>query len=175
MIIIRKKQLKIFEALTMFEQQIVCHKLPKSFDCIKVMNDEQSCINKPRKIIQNLKRRMLHVELEEYEMKIQHFEYLYDQELTAFKSETYKTNSSYQLCHFNMLIHFVKTYIYHYTKKWIHQIRYKESCLHRKLLRHSHGQLSATRELINVYPQIIIDVPKVSLNSNQLDYLSRTG
>jgi hypothetical protein len=26
-----------------------------------------------------------------------------------------------------------------------------------------------------VYPQIIVDVPNVSLNSNQLDYLSRTG
>ncbi len=28
---------------------------------------------------------------------------------------------------------------------------------------------------LNVYPQIIVDVPKVSLNQSELDYLSRTG
>jgi len=52
---------------------------------------------------------MLNVELEEYEIKIQHYEHLYEEELIAFKSETYNTNSSYQLYHLNMLIHFVQT------------------------------------------------------------------
>jgi hypothetical protein len=102
LITIRKKQLKIFQDLPMFEQQILCHKLPDSFDSIKVDNNEEQCVNKRNKIIQDLKRRMLNVELEQYEIKIQHYKYLYEQELTAFKSETFRINSSYQMCQLNM-------------------------------------------------------------------------
>ena len=64
----------------MFEQRILCHKLPKSFDCIKIDNDQEQCVNKRNKIIQVLKRRMLNVELERYENKIQHYEHLYQQD-----------------------------------------------------------------------------------------------
>jgi len=35
LITIRKKQLKIFEDLAIFEEEILCDKLPKSFDSIK--------------------------------------------------------------------------------------------------------------------------------------------
>ena len=41
MITIRKKQLKIFEDLTMFEQRILCHKLPNSFNSITIENDQE--------------------------------------------------------------------------------------------------------------------------------------
>jgi hypothetical protein len=66
--------------------------------------------------------------------------------------------------------------MYHYTKLFLCQIRYKESCFHVKLLRHHrrHQSRSASKT-IDVYPQIIVDVPKVKVNQNQLDYLSRTG
>jgi hypothetical protein len=175
MITIRKKQLKIFQDLTMFEQRILCHKLPNSFDCIKVDNNEKLCVNKRNKIIQDFKRRMLNVELEQYEVKTQHYEYLYEQELVAFKSETFKTNSSYQMHKLDMLMYTVKTYLYHRTNILIRQIRYKESRLHAKLLRHDHRQSLVRKKIIDVYPQIIVDVPRVSLNRIQLDYLSRTG
>jgi hypothetical protein len=74
-------------------------------------------------------------------------------------------------------MHFVKIYVYHHTKLLLRQIRYKESCFHVKLLcyhrrRHHAFILSNTAD---VYPRIIVDVPKVSLNRNELDYLSRTG
>ena len=160
----------------MFEQRILCHKLPNSFNSIKADNNEEQCVNKRHKTIQDLKRRLLHVEIEQYETKIQHYESLYEQELVAFKSATYEINSSYQICHFNMLIHFVQTYVYHHTNILIRQIRYKESCLHIKLLRHyRRRQLLARSTIIDVYPQIIVDVPKVSLNRRQLDYLSHNG
>jgi hypothetical protein len=159
----------------MFEQQILCHKLPDSFYSIKVDNNEEQCVNKRNKIIQDLKRRMLNVELEQYEIKIQHYESLYEQELVAFQSETFRTNSSYQMHKLDMLMYSVKTYLYHHTNILIRQIRYKESCLHIKLLRHYHRHSLSTQKSIDVYPQVIVDVSKISLNRTELDYLSRNG
>ena len=57
--------MELFETLTMFEQRILCHKLPNSFSFIKVEIDQEHCVNKRNKIIQELKRRMLNVELEQ--------------------------------------------------------------------------------------------------------------
>ncbi len=75
-----------------------------------------------------------------------------------------------------MLMHFVQTYLYHHTNILIRQIRFKESYHHVKLMRHYRRRLlSTTKEIIDVYPQIIVDVPKISLNRIQLDYLSHTG
>jgi hypothetical protein len=165
----------------MFEQRILCHKLPNSFDSSTIHDNEEQCVNKRNKMVRDLKRQMLNTELEHYELKIQHYEHLYEQELATFQSEIYKTESSYQICHLNELIYFVKIYIYHHTKLLLRQIRYKESCFHVKLIRH-HRRRRRRRHpsftlsnTIDVYPRIIVDVPKVSLNQNQLDYLSRTG
>ncbi len=160
----------------MFEQRILCHELPSSFNSITIINNEEHCVIKRNKMVQDLKRQMLNVKLEQYELKIQHYEHLYEQELATFESEIYETESSYQICHLNELMHFVKIYVYHHTKLLLNQIRYKESCFRAKLLRHHrrHKSRSASKT-IDVYPQIIVDVPKVKLNQSQLDYLSRTG
>ncbi len=72
---------------------------------------------------QDLKLQMLNAELEQYKLKIQHYEHLYEQELVTFQSEIYKTKSSYQICHLNELMHFVKIYVYHHTKLLLRQIR----------------------------------------------------
>ncbi len=78
--------MKIFEDLTIFEQQILCHKVPNNlFNSINVDHIEEQCVNKRHKIIQDLKRRMLNAKLEEYEIKIQNYEYQYEQELSAFE------------------------------------------------------------------------------------------
>ena len=78
----------------------------------------------------------MNAELEQYEVKIQNYEYQYQEELMTFKSEISKTNSSYQMCQLNLLMYFVKKYLYHHTNILIRQIRFKESCLHIKLIRH---------------------------------------
>ena len=57
----------------MFEQRILCHRLPKSFDDIKIEVEEEHCEKKRNKIIQELKRRILNEELEKYENKIQYY------------------------------------------------------------------------------------------------------
>jgi hypothetical protein len=65
----------------MFEQHILCHRLSKSFDCIKAETDNKQCANKRNKIIQDFEREMLNVELQHYEMKIEEYEHMYQQEL----------------------------------------------------------------------------------------------
>jgi hypothetical protein len=65
--------MKIFEDLTMFEQRILCHELPNSFNSITINNHEEQCTNKRHKIVQDLKRQMLNAKLEQYELKIQHY------------------------------------------------------------------------------------------------------
>jgi len=156
----------------MFEQQILCHKLPDSFNSITINFNQEQDVNKRSKMIQYLKRQMLNTELEQYELKIQHYEHLFEQELTAFQSEIYKTQSSYQICHSSKLMHYVKIYVSQHKKLLLCQIRYKESIFHVKLLRHQSLTLGNT---VDVYPQIIVDVSNVSLTPSQLDYLSRKG
>jgi hypothetical protein len=81
---------------------------------------------------QDLKRQILNTELEQYELQIQHYEHLYEQELTTFQSEIYRIESSHQISHLNELMYFVEIYMYHYTKLFLCQIRYKESYFHAK-------------------------------------------
>jgi hypothetical protein len=74
-------------------------------------------------------------------------------------------------------MYYVKIYLYHHTKLLLRQIRYKESCFHVKLLRYHRRRYHsfALSNTTDVHPQIIVNIPKVSLNRNELDYLSRTG
>ncbi len=108
------------------------------------------------------------MQLEQYEIKIQHFEDLYEQELVTFQSEILKTQNSYQISRLNELMYFIKIYVYHHTKLLLGQIRYKGACFHAKLLRHH-------RRYTSLSTRNMVDVPKLKLNQNQLDYLSRTG
>ena len=70
-----------------------------------------------------------------------------------------------------MLMHFIKTYVYHHTNILIRHIRYKESCVHVKLSRQYYRQRLSTQKSLDVYPQIIVDAAKVPLNRIELDYL----
>jgi hypothetical protein len=128
--------MQVFENLTMFEQRILCHKLPNSFNTINMNNNQEHSVNIRNKMVQDLKRHMLNLELEQYEIKIQHYEDLYEKELATFQSEIYNTGSLYQIEHRNKIVYFVKIYVHHHTQRLLRQIRYNESCFHVKLLRH---------------------------------------
>ena len=176
MLTIRQKQLQVFEEMTMFEQRILCRQLSNSFYGDSIDTDAQQNANKFKKNVQEFKRRMLNAELEHYEKKIEKYEHLYQQELSAFQLEMDSTNS-HQLCQSKILMRLVQDYLYYHTDIFIRRIRWKESGYHVKLMQRYHRQLSATRKnnIIDVYPQVIVDVDKVSLNRVQLDYLSRNG
>jgi len=102
--------------LKIFEQQTLCHNLSKSFDFINAYNNQEQWVHKRNKIIQEFKRPMFNIELGQYEIEIQRYEHLYEEELTTFESETSKINSLYQMPRLDMFMHFVKTYPYHHKK-----------------------------------------------------------
>jgi DNA gyrase/topoisomerase IV subunit B len=159
----------------MLEQRILCHKLPKAFDCMKMDNIQEPCENKRNKIIQELKRRMLNGELERYENKIQQYEHLYQQELTTLHAQIMNPTSPSHKGQVDILLYVINLYFNQQTTKFIRKIRYQESCLHAKLVRHHRRDLSSIKKTADVYPQTIVDVTNLSLNRIQLDYLSRNG
>ncbi|CAF4576880.1 unnamed protein product [Rotaria socialis] len=69
----------------------------------------------------------------------------------------------------------LKCYLSHYTNRLIRKIRYKEAWVHVTLARQHRRHLLSKQQIVDVYPQIIVDVPKISLNRIQLDYLSKSG
>ncbi|CAM2725150.1 unnamed protein product [Rotaria socialis] len=68
----------------------------------------------------------------------------------------------------------LKCYLSHYTNRLIRKIRYKEAWVHVTLARQHRRHLLSKQQIVDVYPQIIVDVPKISLNRIQLDYLSKS-
>ncbi|CAM4904655.1 unnamed protein product [Rotaria socialis] len=68
----------------------------------------------------------------------------------------------------------LKCYLSHFANRLIRQIRYNEACVHVKLVRQHRRHLLSKQQIVDVYPQIIVDVPKISLNRIQLDYLSKS-
>ena len=158
---IRQKQMQVFENLTMFERRILYRELPNSLNSINISNNQEQCVNKNNKMIQELKCPMRNSKLDRYEMKIQHYEELYERELETFQSEIYKTESSYQIERRNEIIYLIKIYVYHHTEMLLRRLRYSESCFRVKLLRHHrrrHRSFPSSNSL-DVYPQIIVDLP----------------
>ena len=91
----------------MFEQRILCHKLPNSFNPIIIDTREVESINKRNKMIQHLKREMLNVELAPYKFKIQNYKYLYEQQLDTDVSKNYKPSfDNFLSCLFYILFDF---------------------------------------------------------------------
>ena len=162
----------------MFEQRILCHALPNSFNSMPSKNGEKQHTNQQTdKTIQDLKRQTLHWKLEQYELRIHQHEKLYDQAVARFQSEICNTFSSHHFGSFNDLMHCVNNYVHQHVKLFLCRIRYRESSFHVKLLRQHgcHRQSSRMNSTVDVYPRIIVDVPHVALNCQQLDYLSRAG
>jgi len=118
---------------------------------------------------------MLNEQLEKYENKIQYYENLYQLDLAALQIQISNPTSTHHQRQVATVTHFIKQYFNHHTDRFLRQIRYRESCRHARLLRHYRRHVSSSNKTIDVYPQIIIDVPKVSLNRTQLDYLSQNG
>ncbi|CAM2705852.1 unnamed protein product [Rotaria socialis] len=173
---IRKKQLKIFEDLTIFEQRILCHSLPKTFDDIPIVTYQNLFGNEAKKLMQELKRRKLNDQLKNYELKLQHYEDLYQTEINIFEYKLIETSLNHQHIQADIFMTLLKCYLSHYTNRLIRQIRYKEACVHVKLVRqHRRRHLLSKQQIVDVYPQIIVDVPKISLNRIQLDYLSKSA
>ena len=174
LIVLRQKQLKTFEEMTMFEVRILCKSLPKSINeldkivplddssvtlLMSTENQQNKCehlqkeINrKHQKKIRGYKRQMLAKTLEEYETSIEENEYLYQEELLKFEYE-----SSTPTNQMKDLMICLTNYLNHRTNKIIREIRYKESLFHVKLNHPRHRTLSSINKYISVYPEAIVE------------------
>jgi hypothetical protein len=181
----REKQLAIFEALTMFQQRILCHRLPTSLfdkDDIPLESDDLKMdVNKVNKQRQESKRQRIGVEFKRFETDIQASEHAYQRELSSFELELKKTtttqcsvpNDNNQV---DALLQCLRVYLNQKTATCLRSIRYRESRFHSKLLRRrNRDSSSSSKPKIDVYPRVIVDVDKVLLTGAQLDFLSRNG
>ncbi|CAF1535325.1 unnamed protein product [Adineta ricciae] len=173
---IRKEQLKVFDEQTMLEQQILCHQLPESLDSILPNLDMKKLSQKHCKMVQELKRFTLNLELQRYEEDIHRYEQLYQEEFNKLQEQIQNPTSSDYKHQIDILMYSVESYLNNYKHRLLRQIRHREACFHTNLIRQRRRRQSFMRENnIQVHPQIIVDVPKVALNDGQLQFLSQNG
>ncbi|CAF4714796.1 unnamed protein product, partial [Rotaria socialis] len=67
-----------------FEQRILCHSLPKTFDDIPIVTYQNLFGNEANKIMQELKRREFNDQLKKYELEFQHYKDLYQTEINIY-------------------------------------------------------------------------------------------
>ncbi|CAF4970036.1 unnamed protein product, partial [Rotaria socialis] len=168
---IRKKQLKIFEDLTIFEQRILCHSLPKTFDDIPIVTYQNLFGNEANKIMQELKRRKLNDQLKNYELKLQDYENLYQTEINIFESKLIQTSLNHQHIQADIFMTLLKCYLSHGTNRLIRQIRYKEACAHVKLVQ-KHVQ-EEHKNIMNVITRYLIREHHIPLTATIIGKFSQ--
>ncbi|CAF3488344.1 unnamed protein product [Rotaria socialis] len=145
-----------------------------TFDDITIATYQNLFGNEANKIIQELQPRKLNDQLKKYELKLKHYEDLYQNEINMFESKLIQTSLNHQHTQVGISMTLLKYYLSHHTNQLIRQIRYREACVHVKLLRQHHRHLLSKQQIVDVYPHIIADVPTIALNRLQLDYLSKS-
>lgn len=90
LIAIRDDQLKIFEQMTMFQQRILCHRLPRLSVDMREMDDGEKNSNAKNKVIQEVKRRQLHIKLEQYEMQLLDYEQHFQKEFSDLEMSVWQ-------------------------------------------------------------------------------------
>ncbi|CAF3339065.1 unnamed protein product [Rotaria socialis] len=146
-----------------------------TFDDITIATYQNLFGNEANKIIQELQPRKLNDQLKKYELKLKHYEDLYQNEINMFESKLIQTSLNHQHTQVGISMTLLKYYLSHHTNQLIRQIRYREACVHVKLVRQHHRHLLSKQQIVDVYPHIIADVPTIALNRLQLDYLSKSN
>lgn len=176
---IRDEQLKVFEQMIIFQQRILCHRLPQSFNQIEEMTDKIDNMNAKNKHIQEAKRRKLDRTLQDYETKLLDYEHRYQDEFSKLEMQLWKQHYSGARDHYDRMMQCLQDYLNHRSNRTIRTIRYREACVRtalQKLQRRQMSQKSKKKaNKVDVYPQVIVDTKKLSLNQRQLDYLSQRG
>ena len=179
MISIRDEQLKVFEEMTFFQQRILCHRLPQSLNKNEDITDlTNNNIHVQNKNIQEAKRRQLDRILKQYETQLLDYEHLYEKEWCNLETELFKQYYSTNKIHYGDIIECLQNFFNHRQQRTIRTIRYREACVGvvlRKIQRRHISKKTKKKKMIDVYPQVIVDVSKLCLNKRQLDYLSHRG
>ncbi|CAF1449633.1 unnamed protein product [Adineta ricciae] len=145
----------------MLEQQILCHRLPESLDSIVPNLDVKKLSKKHCKMVQELKRLTLNLELQRFEEDIHRYEQLYQEEFNKFQQQILNPTSSDYKHQIDILMYSVESYLNNYKGRLLRQIRHREACFHTNLIRQRRRRQSLmTDNNIQVHPQITVDVPK---------------
>ena len=173
------EQLKVFEQMILFQQRILCHRLPQSFNQIEEITDHAGKINVQNKTIQEAKRYKLDQALENYETKLLDCEHRYQSEFSHLEIQLCKEHYAETRDYYDHLMQCLQNYLNHRKYRTIRTIRYREAYVRtalRKLHRRQMSRKSKKKtNKVDVYPQVIVDTRKISLNQRQLDYLSQRG
>jgi len=178
---LQETQLQIFEDFSLFEQRILCNFLSQEFNDIEhsiapdiywpIANDRSAIEYKKKRyeIIQEVKRRLLNIYVDAYEIQNQQCENLYQQEFNKLKQNILTDMNGNQTCLLDSII----IYMNHRRNRIKKEICYKLSLFRRNLLRRRHHSLSSTNKIVSVRPQVILDINHSPMNVDQLEYLSR--
>ena len=144
------------------------------------ITDHTNHIHLQNKSIQELKRRQLDRALEQYEANLLENENQYQNDLSNFERQLWRYHYSENKAHCDRMVQSVQDYLNRRQHRMMRTIRYGEACVRtalRKLQRNqtSRKNNSKNKRIVDVYPQVILDVSKTSLNQRQLDYLSHRG
>ena len=158
----------------MFQQRIVCHRLPPATDSdLRAMTD--------RKGIQEAKRRQLHAQLIQFEAQLMDSEQRYCQELSRLEMDVWNRSFSSKKNAFDRIMQCVQACFNHWKSQSLRSIRFREACLRAALIKLQRRQASRkthkknNKVMIDVYPQVIVDAKQVCLDQQQLAYLSHHG
>ena len=176
---IRDEQLKVFEQMIIFQQRILCHRLPQSFNQIEEMTDKTDNMTVQNKHVQEAKRRKLDRTLQDYETKLLDCEHRYQDEFSKLEMQLWKQHYSETRDHYDRMMQSLQDYFDQHKHRTMRTIRYREACVRTALQKLQRRQMSRKSKKkakkVDVYPQVIVDTKKLSLNQRQLDYLSQRG
>lgn len=167
--------------MTLFQQRILCHRLPRSFDQMNEnITDHTNHTHMLNKNVQETKRQQLDRCLEKYETSLLDNEDHYQNELCHFERQLWRHHYSENRAHCDLIVQCVQNYLNHRQYRTIRTIRYEEVCVRTALRKLHRRQTSGknhekNKSIVDVYPQVILDVTKTSLNQRQLNYLSHRG
>ena len=178
---VRQVQLQFFEKLLMLEQRIRCHFLPRVFDeferwiapdLYEPVVDDGVAVDftmKRHKIIQEAKRELVHSYVDAYEAKIQQYERRYQQALNDFRV-TIATSLNVHECDG---LESMVAYMNHRTHRMKNEIYGKVNRCRRNLTRSRRRASSSRMNVVDVCPEVMVDVNHVPLSAGELTYLSR--
>jgi len=175
---LQQQIMHVWTELIKLEQRILCKLLPQPFDEVTLSDvdtkEDNSDIDLPfniiQKKIQQLKRTMLDSLVQTCENTILQYEHQYQQELIMLE----KNCSNSQCMNGISLIDSVNTYMANRINQMKHETRFKMTFYRTTLFRRRRRSSSA-KNMIGVWPQTMVDVANLPLNSNELSFLSSAG
>lgn len=176
---IQQQLFQVYEQFSMLEQSVVCKLVPKSIADIQMTSDKMQGnmdsmdVKAQNKRLKEAKRWRLDELIQDYEKQLSTIELRYQHVLTTFcNSQSSACSATKQ----SPLTRLVKKYVLHRFNQFKRENRFNMIIFRTKLYRRRKRHWKAKqKQLIDVYPQTIVDVPILPLSETDLFYLSSTG